>query len=838
MFLEKSRERIEREFEIFCRELPRAAWKILRYLEHADGDTALALKYLYANMPVSDAGNYSFETFLDYARHGVFLWENSPYRERMPEDIFLNYVLFHRVNEEEIKPCRSFFYEKLAGLDAGKRFGEGISMEKAALEVNYWCAGEMTYQATDGRTAAAMDAYERGFGRCGEESVFAVNALRSVGLPARQVYAMRWSHCDDNHAWVEVWCDGEWHYLGACEPEAVLDKGWFTNAASRAMMIGSRWFDRKEPDEEVLGRDGMNRMLNQLERYGETRRLHVLVKDGDGRPVSGARVSGEVLNYAEFFPVLTVETGEDGYASFVTGLGSLHIRAAFQGRMGECLADTREKDRAVCVLGEEIPMNVWKDFDIIAPVDRDGRKRRTGTEQPAETEPAGNAGEESARAETEEENNRRVAEASARCRRKRENFRPLWRQDYFGLGEELAEKLMSFLSEKDRMDADPEIIKEHWEEAAVYEGKYSEDIFFPYIWCPRVEDEILTSWRRGILRYFSPGIQEDFRSDPGKIWSWIQEHIVSMDDRERLSIITAPLAALKLGIAGERSRKVLFVAIARTLGVPARRNPADGEAEYWDGGSFCPVRKGRQKTARLVIEGASGTSWKYFQNWSIARREGEGYHTLHLRDFSAGEKSGTVLAEPGDYRILTANRLPTGNLFARQYDFHISAGETRSVFLTLRQATLKDMLDSHTIPDYSVKREKGGTAFLSEITEGRRKILFWLETGKEPTEHILNEILDLREEFGSCQDQLAFFLAGPDSGEYAVLKKCREHLPGVEIYYDSFGGKPVEMIARRMYVDPEKLPLLVVTDGKLNGIFAASGYSVGMAELLLRILRS
>ena len=27
------------------------------------------------------------------------------------------------------------------------------------------------------------------------------------------------------------------NFLGACEPEEVLDKGWFTNASSRALLV-------------------------------------------------------------------------------------------------------------------------------------------------------------------------------------------------------------------------------------------------------------------------------------------------------------------------------------------------------------------------------------------------------------------------------------------------------------------------------------------------------------------------------------------------------------------------------------------------------------------------
>ena len=39
-----------------------------------------------------------------------------------------------------------------------------------------------------------------------------------------------------------------------------------------------------------------------------------------------------------------------------------------------------------------------------------------------------------------------------------------------------------------------------------------------------------------------------------------------------------------------------------------------------------------------------------------------------------------------------------------------------------------------------------------------------------------------------------------------------------------------------MYVDHEKLPLIIVTDGGLNGIYAASGYNVGTGDMLLRLM--
>ena len=202
MFLEYNRSRIERRYEQLRREFPDVFGPADEKINGCREPVALALKWMYGAMPWSDRGNYPFETFLDFAEHGVWLWETKESVRRLPEEIFLNYVLYHRVNEEEIRPCRRLFYdcmkEQLDGLEGGE----------AAIEVNYWCAAEATYQSTDDRTLSALAVWQRGSGRCGEESTFTVNAMRSAGIPARQVYAPKWSHCDDNHAWVEVWTDG------------------------------------------------------------------------------------------------------------------------------------------------------------------------------------------------------------------------------------------------------------------------------------------------------------------------------------------------------------------------------------------------------------------------------------------------------------------------------------------------------------------------------------------------------------------------------------------------------------------------------------------------------
>ena len=659
MFLEKNRDRIAEDFKDFSRELPAMAEEIEKRMEALNENVVLGMKYLYSNMPYSDVGNYTFDTYLDFVQQGIYLWENSSFVKEYPEEIFLNYVLFHRTNDEEIKPCRTFFWKKLKDQIAG------MNMKDAILEINHWCAGEVIYQETDLRTGSALEIYRSGVGRCGEETVFVINALRSAGIPARQVHVPRWSHRDGNHAWVEAWCDGDWHYIGACEPEAVLDKGWFTSDASRAMMICSRWYDRAMPDEDIVGQEGMNHMLNQLSRYARTKRITICVKDLDGIPVGGAMVQAEVMNSGEFSPVAQMTADEDGCISFVTGLGSLLICAVYEGAYGECVIDTRDTDSFVCTLGEEYEDELWVDFDMDAPKATGRTKWNISEEQ-------------------EEKNARRIAEELEHCRLKIAKFQPLWKRCLYGHTIEEVEPMMAILSEKDRRDAFPEVLEGHYQEASVYREFNPDEIYIPYVWNPRVENEVLTKWRKKILGYFDQKLRNSFESDPKRIWTWIKENISVRNDKERLTAYTTPGAALDLKIAGEKSHKVLFVAIARTLGIPSRLNPTDGAIEYWDGIKFVSVLEESRKEAHLTVLAGASEDWDYCRNWTIAMTDGQGYLTL---DFSKSKwENGKLELDiiPGDYRILTGNRLPDGNILGKRYDFHIEKGETKTVELELR----------------------------------------------------------------------------------------------------------------------------------------------------------
>lgn len=828
IFLKENRERIEKNYLEQTKSLPRVFAPIDEKIQKCTEEVALACKYLYAFMPYSDIGNYPFEVFLDYAENGVQLWKENPQIADMPEDIFLNYVLFHRVNEEEIAPCRTFFRTEI-----GTRI-QGMNFREAALEVNYWCAEEATYHCTDDRTLSALSVYRRGNGRCGEESVFTVNALRSAGVPARQVYAPKWSHCDDNHAWVEIWCDGKWYFLGACEPEEILNKGWFTNASSRAMMIHSRIFDTKIPEGEVIGRDGMVTMLNELKRYAVTKEITVSVKDDQGLPVEGAEVSFEVLNYSEYAPIAEKETDENGRAVLTTGLGSLHIsvRACCNEEWlhAEKAMNTETEDSCeICLrhqtAGENAGYEKWTAADMFAPHDAP-----VNTDMP---DP-----------EQKERGNKRLAAANAHREQKVRNWRNPECERFLqkevnriekAVAASYREDLLNVLTEKDRTDCLSDVLEEHLDLAIPYHGMMNRDTFVSYVLNPRVDDEVLQKYRREIKNKFSRDEKQELRNDPSQIWKLVEKAVVSRPEKERSSVITTPAGCLNTCTGSFLSKKILFVAMARTLGVPARLNPHDRSMEYMENGKFVPVLAKTEKNSTLILKSGEDTQWKYFQNWSIAKLENGRYVSLKLGTEAFENQHMNLSLESGKYRILTSNRLPNGNMFANEYHFEIQPGETKEIDLVLREADLEDMLENISMPEFTLRREDGSTVKASELTADGKHILAFLEEEKEPTEHILNEMMEQEEAFAGYAEKIIFVVRSKDALETPTLSKALKKLKNVQIYYDDF-SEIINTLGRRMYVDPDKLPLIIVTNGSLNGIYATSGYNVGTGDMLLRLM--
>lgn len=795
-------------------------------LDALTGERRQAMAFLRDSLPVSDLDCYSFDFFLTCADHALQVRQEFAWCAQLEEEIFYHYVLCPRVNDEDLGEYHACFYRALQPRVTG------LFPEAAALEVNRWCHEWASYESQDDRTAAPLTVLRNGSGRCGEESAFLTAALRSVGLPARQIYAPWWSHCDDNHAWVEVLCGGVWHFLGACEPEPVLDRGWFNTAASRAMVVHSRIFGRgTSPLHGVpIGREGAVTWYNQTARYARTAEYRFSVR-WQGAPAPGARLHLQLLNEAGFHTVAILTADGCGKAEISLGLGSLHVLAEWNGLWAE--EDCTGEGCTLMLSDAFCPEEEWVEWNYCAP--KDAPIHPSTLTQIQKTERAavlalGTAIRES-RLSAHFDPLRGAAlpeMEEALLRSARGNFDEIY-AFLSGKNRESRARLLATLAEKDLRDTDCETLEDLFHLPSA--GELPEEIYWRYVACPRIAWEKLTSWR-GPLSQWLAGLEERFRTRPGLLWGELRRHIAAPQGDCYANLYWTPAVAVKRGRCDEKSLRVLFVTLLRTLGIAARLRPTDGVPEFWENGRFRTVAE--EETGPLRLVRTQGQIPLYRQNWTLSCWTEMGWRQLNLRDEDWNREIYCLNLPVGGYRIITAVRLPNGSQFAARRDFILS-GQGQTIPLCLRTFALADMLGEQDMPPLPAVTLTGEPVGDGRHTSGKPALLFWLEEGSEPTEHILNELTDRQEAFRALPADIKFFVRSAESVKQPTLARVLHKWPEIQVLMDEWSFD-LEEVARRLGCDPDRPPLAVVCSKAGQAVYGRSGYYVGTVELLARIL--
>ena len=792
-----------------------------------------AMEFLRDHLPESDLDCYPFDLFLEFTGHAMMLRETAPWCAALDEEIFYHYVLFPRVNDEDLSFHRALFHRAL-----WPRVKNLPTVEEKVLEVNRWCHENASYQFQDDRTASPLTVFQSGSGRCGEESAFLVSALRSVGIPARQVYSPRWAHCDDNHAWVEALCGDTWHFLGACEPEPILDRGWFNTAASRAILVHSRLFGQGTSPLHgaPLGTDGAVTWYNQTPRYARTRVYTFRAVKG-GAPAAGALFRLQVLNEASYHPIATLTADRKGEATAELGLGDLHVLCTLEGLRaeGDCADGAITLELKPAWAGD----TPWTEFDVHAPKDEpvnpalltDGQKQDRAAElvRGAELREARIASHyRPGQGKPEWEDLLKAARGNAWV------VRTFLERD----GDPRREALLRSLTAKDLRDISDDVLEDHLQNA-VEQGDLPEDLYVPYVLCPRVQIELLTPWRSVLSAALSEAERAAYRARPAALWTDLQARMDATPRRVYTGSITGlvwtPAEAWKALRCDGRSLRILYVALLRTLGVPARLRTLDGMPEFWRDGAFRPVAESGMGT--LVLTHTEGPAPLYRQNWSLTRRTPSGWELLTLSDEGWDGGRRTLSLPAGQYRLMTSVRLPNGNQFAAGREVLIRAGEESSSDLRLRSFALEDLLGCQDLPPMTGRTLCTAAPETVPVVpaDGRPALLFWLEEGNEPTEHVLNELSAGQEALEALPVHVVFLLRGEESLKQRTLAGVLAQWPSIRVLEDDWAFD-LETVARHLTCDPDRPPLAVACNRKGQAVYGVSGYHVGSVELLTRIV--
>ncbi len=838
-------------------------------------DVAALVRSYLATMPLTDVYDTPFAVFESYARQAVELRTASPWCCDVPEDIFVHFVATPRVNNEPLVDSWPAFRSALAARI------EGMSAHDAVLEVNYWCCETATYQTSDDRTLGPLGMLASGSGRCGEESTYLVTALRANGIPARQMYTPLWAHCDDNHAWVEAYVDGEWFYLGACEPEEELNRGWFTAASGRAMLVHTRLFSDFacdfERDHSILAREGSQVIVNQTAAYGPTTTLSVTVRDEAEKPVSGAYVRLMLVNSAAWGDIAHLITDEAGCTHIVIGEGTLRVVAATETCMADALINTGETNSIELMLHEaEVDDSaIWRDTDVHAPADHPapscpltaeqiqrGRTRKHEADLQRGARVAGFV--EAARKLAAEHGH-----ANDDCLKYYEMaFANAPEVDRFLTMDDGADRaaLLSTLTSKDFRDLTADVLEDHLmgarvvrDEAIAYlraqgAGKAAEDLYVHYVLAPRIHFEQLSSFRGYFSAVFDTQTVAMFRENPLRIWKLICDRTEFAATEHVKKLSGSPRGAWLSCQGSPVTKHALFVAICRSCGIAARVNPADHAIEYYHGGRWAAVEH-PEPTVEVSFASSAEPAPGYFQAWSIARLEtivtvagtrALSFETLDFWGRAPEDGICTLEIPTGTYRLTTSTRLPNGDSQAAERYFTVGEhGVTSPIRLMLREPSAEQMLEDIALEPFTLADEAGAPVNPAAIatahgTDTHPVVVSFLEPGMEPTEHLLNELREQAERVCEADLPLVFVISHAAQLEDPTLARTLPALEdaSVTIAYDDFSELP-EKLARRMFANPEKLPLTILAcaEGEtLRGVYATAGYNVGTVDLLLKLV--
>lgn len=817
-----------------------------------------AMEFLYAYMPLGDVLNQPVDYYLENYRLTQEAVEQMPWGRTIPERELRHFVLPVRVNNENLDTARAVFFRELAPRV------KDLSMKDAILEVNHWCHEKAVYQPSDSRTSSPLATVKTAYGRCGEESTLLVAALRSVAIPARQVYTPRWAHTDDNHAWVEAWADGKWYFLGACEPEPVLDLGWFNAPASRGMLMHTKVFGRYDGPEEVVAVSPDYTEINVIENYApESARLDVTVQDTDGVPVPGARVEYRLYNYAEFYPV-AVKTADDSGRSYLTaGLGDMIVYATDGERFGFRKVSFG-KDRSIEVTlsydGNDLPSHIALEsvppaenavLPEVTPEQRAANDLRLAAEDSIRNayvatfftkvsaeEYAADKDYPSAAAGFLVASRGNHAEISAFLSNAASEGR---------LDDALA--LLGSLSEKDLRDTPASVLEDHLINTPA--GEKDADIY-----CPRISTELLTPFRGTLEEEVPAEMMEKICSDPAYLAAWCKDSLTLMDDISMKYVQVQPSRVWETRIADTDSREIFFVALCRTAGVPAWKDEVTGTVRYRHDGKTFDVdfesaqkivpRTGTLKLTYRTIPMLENP--QYYRHFTVSRYVDGTFELLNYPESATWESvfAGGTSLPVGTYMLTSGSRMSGGNVLADLTFFKVKEGQETDVELVVRddpsQYRVIGTFNSEALYD-KVPRPGKGVDFtpvrksvLSETGRGYFAVVL-ADYGKEPVDHAMRDISAAASELEAWGRPILVVFASEADWERFDPEKYA--LPLTVSYGIDADGSMRRMMMEGMDLEGEgRLPLVVVADTFNRVVFFSQGYSIGLGDRLVKVSKS
>lgn len=816
-----------------------------------------ALEFLYAYMPLSDLADYDGVFFLNQVRCALQARDTFSWGHTIPEEIFRHFVLTYRVNNEDLDTARSFIFNEL------KDRIRNMNMYDAALEVNHWCHEHVAYRPADIRTSAPLATIRTSLGRCGEESTVTVTALRACGIPARQCYTPRWAHCDDNHAWVEVWVDGKWYFLGACEPDPELNMGWFAYPSTRTMMVHTNAFGKYNGIEEINKQGAQYSCLNLLANYTETQKVIVTVTNAVGKPIEGAEVKFKLYNYAEYYPLATIQTDAKGEAVLTTGKGDLLIWASKDNHYNYAQLNVR-KDSLITLALTKKPGNEYVENFLMTPpqgkkntLNLDPEKVRVNNLR-LQYEDSLRAAyvatfmtKERAAAVVNE--NLTADEVWMFLQKSEGNYAEIVKflNQHKALDTKIDLKgFLSALADKDLRDTPAEILEDHITSKGSFANyiavqrkilpELQMEIYNKGILPARIANELIRPWRH----YLAGKMKQELGNQPtaDQVKSWILENVKLLEEDNYARCPISPRGVYDLRVSDAHSRNIFFVAACRALGLPSYLDNANNQIYTYTNGGWQVVNfeenepQNDNGTLTIILPENSEFKPEYWIHYTLAKFENGDFVTFdYENDPRVAQFPITLSLTPGYYMLSTGNRYSDGAVVSRLEFFNIEAGDVIEKVLTIRELEKREIIYATINPMQKVIGDTDNFA-LSDLLPNQNNVFCFIDPTREPTKHLLKDFSVHKSDFEKWNGTLHFVV--PEEKNAPDFNISSWNLPKNHICTIDKGSNLLQTFVESMQMNFKgDYPLVLIIQGDGKVTFLSEGYRIGTAALIYKSLQ-
>ena len=787
-----------------------------------------ALDFLYASMPLPDSVDYPRDFWEANVRATLKARKEMSWGQKVPAREWKHFVLPLRVNNENLDSARIVFYDEL------KDRVKNLNMYDAVLEVNHWCHEHVTYAPSDGRTKSPLVTMRSATGRCGEESTFTVAALRAVGIPARQVYTPRWAHTDDNHAWVEAWVNGKWYFFGACEPQPVLNMGWFNEPASRGMLMHTKVFGNYNGPEEVVSRNACYTEINVTSNYAATDTITVKVVDAQGAPLKGARVDFRLYNYAEFYTLVSKSSDAEGLTWLGCGKGDLMVWASKDGRFGFEEASVGQMDTVTVVVDKDDSYTASLDLDLVPPPSKEFVPELTETQIRKNSE----------RLHTEDSlRNNYMQQAFSQeegLKAARQNWQVIKEFQSHRNGKDV----ISTLRQKDLCDVTVQVLSD----AADNTPASDSPLWKQYILAPRVGNEMLTPYRQVLGKAFAG-------MDAQAIAQWVADSIRVDDTRNPQKLCMSPVGVYRHRTTDAHSRDIFFVAACRSVGIAARIDEVTGkvqvvepgagggEQEVWQDVLFGSVEEQTAPKGALTLtysDQAIKENPSYYSQFSLSRLQNGNISLQEFPEESTWKDTFAqgVQMDAGQYLLVSGTRMADGSVLAHLEFFGLKAGTVQKQALKLRDnADELRVIGTFNCENYFTNYKGIRKPILQSTGRGYYMVAL-IRDNHEPSTHILHEFEEAN--IYLSQWPHLFLMLFPTWEEFQSFRSHRKDFDDLPDNF-VFGVADPETI-EAMHIQElthgsQELPILLLGDTFNRVVWFQQGYTIGIADQIMSVIR-